>query len=311
MKAQILVRTADDWFEFTKSKTGQLDFVGKWEQDERPDVDGYQEFVSSTYFSPSWYVFVQSALNCNPVVFVAPEVDVSDKDAFDYLVHIGPVLAAVEAKDSLLAGELFLRRKDVFEKFAQLTQYILEPLCVEVLFSLCFGRMLNCDPDDIPLVFEGAKVKLEFDSSRENLKQAFMRYFRKNSVTLTLPLVGTNFYHWDDDIVPSVLAKITDNLGAEDLPGKAAKICSAKHDFYESLKVSVQAEPYNRADKNAVLVCIENIEAKLFGNPGLEKVGHIRALAAEIIREAKPKKMAYTAKLASLSHRAIVVQVTV
>ena len=311
MNSQILIKTASDWFEFTKSKTGQLDYVGKWEKNDRPNVDGAQELISSTFYSPVWYVYIQSAVNCNPVVYVAPEVDVSDKDTFSYLVHIGPVLAAVEAKDSLLAGELYLRRREVFEKFAQLTQFILEPLCVEILFSLCYGRMNNIDPDEIPLIFESAKKKLEYDSSRESLEQAFMRYFKKNEVTVTLPLVGTNFYHWDDDIVPEVLTKLTDNLSAQDLLGAAEKIRNAKHSFYESLKVSVQAEPYNRADKNSILVCIENVEAKLFGNPGLEKAGHIRALAAGIIREAKPKKMSYTARLASLNYREIVVQVTV
>ncbi len=311
MNAQILIKTASDWFEFSKSKTGQLDYVGKWEKNALPDVQGAQEFISSTYFSPSWYVYVQDALNCNPVVYVAPDVDVSDKDLFDYLVHIGPLLAAVEAKDSLLAGELFLRRREVFEKFVQLTQYILEPLCVEILFSLSYGKMNNIAPDAIPLVFESAKKKLEFDTSRESLDQAFMRYFKKNTVTVTLPLVGTNFYHWDDDIVPEALTKLTDNLSADDLSGNAEKIRNSKHSFYESLKVSVQAEPYNRVDKNSILVCIENVEAKLFGNPGLEKAGHIRALAAEIIREAKPSKMAYTAKLSNLSYREIVVQFTV
>lgn len=311
MNAQILIKTASDWFEFSKSKTGQLDFVGKWEKNALPVVEGAQEFISSTYFSPSWYVYVQDALNCNPVVYVAPDVDVSDKDLFDYLVHIGPLLAAVEAKDSLLAGELFLRRREVFEKFVQLTQYILEPLCVEILLSLSYGKMNNIAPDAIPLVFESAKKKLEFDTSRESLDQAFMRYFKKNTVTVTLPLVGTNFYHWDDDIVPEALTKLTDNLSADDLSGNAEKIRNSKHSFYESLKVSVQAEPYNRVDKNSILVCIENVEAKLFGNPGLEKAGHIRALAAEIIREAKPSKMAYTAKLSNLSYREIVVQFTV
>ena len=311
MNAQILIKTASDWFEFTKSKTGQLDYVGKWEKNALPNVDGAQELISSTFYSPVWYVYIQSAVNCNPVVYVAPEVDVSDKDTFSYLVHIGPVLAAVEAKDSLLAGELYLRRREVFEKFAQLTQFILEPLCVEILFSLCYGRMNNIDPDEIPLIFESAKKKLEYDSSRESLEQAFMRYFKKNEVTLTLPLVGTNFYHWDDDIVPEALTKLTDNLSAQDLFGAAEKVRNAKHSFYESLKVSVQAEPYNRADKNSILVCIENVEAKLFGNPGLEKAGHIRALAAGIIREAKPKKMSYSAKLVSLNYREIVVQFTV
>ena len=311
MNAQILIKTTNDWFEFTKSKTGQLDYVGKWEKNDKPRVDDAQEFISSTYFSPAWYVFIQGELNCNPTVYVAPDVDVSDKDLFDYLVHIGPVLAAVEAKDSLLAGELFLRRREVFEKYAQLTQYILEPLCVEILFSLCYGKMNNLEPDDIPLIFENAKKKLEFDSSRENFDQALMRYIKKNSVTLSLPLVGTNFYHWDDDIEPEALSKLTDNLSPEDLPAAAEKIRKAKQSFYESLKVSVQAEPYNRVDKNSILVCIENVEAKLFGNPGLEKAGHIRALAAQIIREAKPKKMSYDCKLSSLSYREIVVQFTV
>ena len=311
MNAQILIKTTNDWFEFTKSKTGQLDYVGKWEKNDKPRVDDAQEFISSTYFSPAWYVFIQGELNCNPTVYVAPDVDVSDKDLFDYLVHIGPVLAAVEAKDSLLAGELFLRRREVFEKYAQLTQYILEPLCVEILFSLCYGKMNNLEPDDIPLIFENAKKKLEFDTTRENLDQALIRYIKKNSVTLSLPLVGTNFYHWDDDLEPEALSKLTDNLSFEDLPVVAEKIRNAKHCFYESLKVSVQAEPYNRVDKNSILVCIENVEAKLFGNPGLEKAGHIRALAAQIIREAKPKKMSYDCKLSSLSYREIVIQFTV
>jgi hypothetical protein len=36
MNAQILIKTANDWFEFSKSKTGQLDFVGKWEKNNFP-----------------------------------------------------------------------------------------------------------------------------------------------------------------------------------------------------------------------------------------------------------------------------------
>ena len=36
MSFQILIKTANDWFEFSKSKTGQLDYVGKWENDSVP-----------------------------------------------------------------------------------------------------------------------------------------------------------------------------------------------------------------------------------------------------------------------------------
>ena len=307
MNAQILIKTANDWFEFTKSKTGQLDYVGKWGKNNKPDVDGAQKLASSTYYTPSFYTFIDSALNCNPVVYVAPDVDVSDKDIFDYLIHIGALLAAVEAKNSSLAGELYLRRRTVFEKFAQLTQYILEPYCVEILFSLCYGRMANIDPDTIPLLFDSVKEKLEFDSSRETLDQAYMRWFKKNNVTLTLPLVGTCFYNWDAE--PYALDKLCDNLSCDDLLGMAEKIRKAKHNFYESLETVVQAEPYNSHDKNSILVCIESPEAKIAGNPGLEKAGHIRALAAKIIRESKPKMMAYPSKLAYVGGGEIVVSV--
>ena len=306
MNAQILIKTASDWFEFSKSKTGQLDFVGKWEKDAQPNVEGAQKLASSTFYTPSYYIFVESKLNCNPVIYVVQDVDVSDKDLFDYLLHIGPLLAAVEAKNSLLAGELYIRRKGVFDKFSQLTQYILEPLSVEILFSLCYGRMQETDPEDIELVYEKAIEKLGYDSSRESIDQALIRYFKKNSAKITLPLVGTNFYYWDAE--PYALEKLTDNLSCEDLPGMADKIRKAKHDFYENLETVVQAEPYNQYDKNSILVTIENPSAKISGNPGLEKAGHIRALAAKIIREAKPKKMNYGGKLASLSGDKIVVE---
>ncbi|MBR7064738.1 MAG: hypothetical protein IKI31_06310 [Treponema sp.] len=48
MSAQILIKTANDWFEFSMSKTGQLDFVGKLEKGSSPDVKDFQRFISST-----------------------------------------------------------------------------------------------------------------------------------------------------------------------------------------------------------------------------------------------------------------------
>ena len=311
MNSQILIKTANDWYEFTKSKTGQLDFAGKWEKNALPDVKDAQVFTSSTYFTPSYYVFIDSKLNFNPVVYVAPDVDVSDKDTFDYLVHIGPILAAMETKNSLLAGELFLRRRIVFDKYAQLTQFILEPLCVEIVFSLCYGRMAECEPWELDYVYESVVEKLDFDSSKETIEQAFTRWLKKNSVKITLPLVGTNFYSWEAFSSPSTFRKLCDNIKAEDFPDGIEKIRKVRQDFYESLKTVVQAEPYNQYDKNSIIVCIENPMSKISGNPGLEKAGHLRALAAAIIREAKPKKMNFGGKLISLCDNQIVVELEV
>lgn len=309
MSAQILINCGNNWFEFSKSRTGQIDYLGKWEKNEQPKVEGWQEISSSTYFTPAWYSYIQDGMNNNPKVYIAPGVDVSDKEIFSYLVHIGPLLSAIEAKDSFLAGELYLRRQYCFEKFSQLTAYILEPLCVEILFSLCFGKMKEADPDTIPLIFNNAKKKLHFNTAKETLQQAFIRYMKENEVVVTLPLVGTNFYSWDAE--PEVLEKLTDNLGCDNILEKAEKIRKAKHDLYAGLETSVQAEPYNKYDNNSILVCIENIDSKISGNPGLEKAGHIRALAAKIIREAKQEKMNYSGKLVRVGYDDIVVQMMV
>lgn len=308
-KAQILIKNGNNWFEFSKSKTGQLDYEGLWINDALPDVDGYQEIASSAYFSPSWYIFLQEAVNNNSKVYVSPETDVSDADVFAFLTHVGPLLAAVEAKDSLLAGELYLRRRNTFEAFAPLTQYIMEPLCVEILFSLAYGRANNIDAESIPLLFNIAKKKLEYNSAKETLDQAFMRYFKENSITLTLETVGTAHHHWE--AYSEVLDNMANNLNAEDLLGAAEKIRKAKHQFFENLEAAVQAEPYNPVDKNAISVLLENIDSKITGNPGLEKAGYVRALAAKVIREAKPSKLAYNGKLVRLSGRDVVVQVTI
>ncbi len=309
MNEQILIVCGTNWFAFSQSKTGQLDYCGKVESSNQPDLSNWQQLASSTYFSPRWYTFLPKALCCCPKVLVAPGVDVSDTDTFSFLVHIGPVLAAMEAQDTLLAGELYLRRRFVFEKFAQLVQYILEPCCVEILFSLCYGRLRDTDPEDLPLLFTSAKKKMGYQPEKESLDQAFMRYFKEHQITVTVPVVGMVHHDWEPD--PMVLHNLTNNLDYENMPSAMEKIRAARHALYESLETAVQAEPYNPADKNAIMVCIEDLDAKVWGNPGLEKAGYIRALAARIIRESNEEKLSYRSRLARLSGNETVIQLTV
>lgn len=304
---QILINCGKNWFEFSKSRTGQLDYCGKVENPLRLNVENYQKFAASTYFTPSYYVFLQDELNCTPRIYVSPETDVSDKDTFDFLLHVGALLCAVEAKDSLLAGELYMRRKKSFDKFARLTQFIIEPVSAEILFSLLFGRLYNMEENEIPLVFDTAKKKLAYHPESESLERAFVRYFKENKVCLSLPVVGMNYHSWSP--YSDFLDGIAENLKAEDLIGQAEKIRKAKHDFYSSLEIAVQAEPYNPADENAVAVMAESIDAKIAGNPGLEKAGYIRATVAKLIRAAKPEKMSFKAELLRIDCRNVVIKI--
>ncbi|WP_308511267.1 hypothetical protein [uncultured Treponema sp.] len=284
---QILINCGKNWFVFSKSRTRQLDYCGKVENPSRLNVENYQKLASSAYFSP--------------------ETDVSDKDSFDFLLHVGAMLCAVEARDSLLAGELYLRRKKSFDKFARLTQFIIEPVSAEILFSLLFGRMYNIEENEIPLVLAAAKKKLSYICESETLKQAFVRYFKENKVCLTLPVVGMNYHRWSP--YSDFLDGLAENLRVEDLLVQAEKIRKARHDFYSSLEVAVQAEPYNPADENAVAVMAESIDAKIAGNPGLEKAGYVRATAAKIIRAAKPEKMSFKAQLMRIDCRNVVLKI--
>ncbi len=306
---QILINCGKNWFEFSKSRTGQLDFCGKVENPSRLNVENYQKLASSAYFTPSYYVFLQDELNCTPRIYVSPETDISDKDTFDFLLHAGALLCAVEAGDSLLAGELYLRRKKSFEKFARLTQFIIEPISAEILFSLLLGRLYDMKENEIPLVFDAAKKKLSYHPESETLEQAFVRYFKENEACLTLPVVGMNYHSWSP--YSDCLDGLAENLKPEDLLVQSEKIRKAKHDFYSSLEIAVQAEPYNHADENAVAVMAESIDAKISGNPGLEKTGYVRATAAKIIRSAKPEKISFKAELMRIGGRDVVVKIEV
>lgn len=303
MNAQILINCGDNWFEFTKSKTGQLDYAGKIKMENSPlnQLGDYTQIASSAFFSPSGYLYMRNAQNYTPRVYVAKNVDVSDADTFCYLVHVGALLAAIEEKDCTLAGELYLYRRFVFDKFPQLSQYIMEPLSVEILFSMVYGRSENLKPDSIPLIFNSARARLEYDSSREKLDQAMMRYFKKHKVTLTLPLVGTSFYPWLDGVDTTVFDCPWKNINYIELLSESEKIRQLRHNFFAGLEIVLQAEPYNSHDKNSILCSIDDIGDKLYGYPALEKAGHLRATAAAIIREAKPEQLVFNAKIARLS----------
>lgn len=299
MGTQILVFDGNEWFEFGMSKTGQLDYLGKWMNNDRPDVEGWQVICSSDYYTASMYLFVEERLRCCPVVYVAPGVDVSDKNVLSYLVHVGALLCAVEAKDSLLCGELITKRYCAFECYSKITQFIIEPLAPEILFSMAYGKLKNISPESCEIIYKAAVKKLKYDSSTETLEKAYLRYIKKNNMTVTLELVGTQYCDWVSDFVND------DTLVLGNMKENALQ----KNKVYESAKVYVQAEPYNVHDRNSIVCMIENLWYKASGIDSAQKAGHIRALAAAIIREAKPEKISFNAKLVRVWYDGIVVKV--
>lgn len=172
-----------------------------------------------------------------------------------------------------------------------------------------FGRFSDITENDIPLILDAAKKKLSYNKESQTLEQAFIQYFKENSASLSLAVVGMSYHSWSP--YSEILDGVFSNLQAEDFLFQAEKVRKAKHDFYSSIEIALQAEPYNHVDENAIAVMAEEIDSKIAGNPGLVKMCYIRATAAKVLKTAKSEKLSYKAKLFRIDSRDVVLKIEV
>lgn len=310
----ILIRIQDKestrYYAFTQSATGTLDFLGKTE---KPDISDYQEIESSTYFSPAWYAYLPTFLQAEIHVLFKDSVNLNDANLFAYLTHIGAVLLAIEQKDGLLVAELLHRRTQIFFQFLTLTLYIVKSIAPLALFAWLYGRfshsngfqkmfeqgILSPTADTAEILFAAAREELSPEHGKETVDEMFIRYLKQiGHGEFTIGTVGTDYHAWNSKN-KALNAFLHEAIGKDFLRGESL-VRERKNKFYSELKVSVQAEPYNPYDPNAIGVAIEDVSEKLFGNGGKSKAGYIRATGAAILRRAFPKKFAYSANIARL-----------
>lgn len=302
----------EHFYAFSQSATGTLDFTGKVEN---PDLSEYLEMESSQYFSPTRYEYLPLELQADIRVLYKETVCMDDASFYAYLTHIGAILLAVEQNDGFLVAELLNRRAKIFSQFLPLTLYIVRPVAPLALFAWLHGRFSHSegfekmyhagvkypkDNDPAEILFAAAYKALSPVPGKKSSEEMFVRYFKTlGHGDFTIGTVGANHHAWDPD-TDLLQNTLNDAIGKDILEGTSL----ARHkkaQFYASIKVSVQAEPYNPYDSNAIGISIESVRGRLFGNGGKIKAGYIRATGAEILRKAFPKKYSYAAKLARMS----------
>ena len=303
----VIIQCGAIFYGFSISQTGTLDYCGQLTE-KTVDTSDYQELVSSLYFAPARYAFIAKELQDTPKLFIKNGLNEIDADTLSFLTHIGALLQAVHARDSLLAGELYLRRKFIFDKFATLVKHITNPLAVEIVFSLMYATIKNSSTSELSLIYAEAKKVLKCKSTKE-LTERFVEYLRTREHEFTVPIVGKHFYNWDEE--PEILEKLCYNKIKENLGTRENSINDFRTGIYSSLNVAVQAEPYNSHDDNAIAVYIDDIKQKLYGTDVLVKVGHLRATCASMIRSAHPEMLRLKAKLQSIGFGDIVLKITV
>lgn len=306
-------------YAFTRSETGILDFAGDVPNDYEGDAskkynnpEKMQRIDSSLYFSPSWYTYLSRNLTANISVYIPKNIKNLDTNQYSFLVHIGAILLAIQEKDSLLVAELINRRSSVFGEFLPIMQHILKPIAAEALFAWVYGSFKGAgkfaqiysseepvktgETDTAAILFSAAKDALKPNPDSETPEKMFARFFAQEiPFDFTIGIVGASNHPWVGNL--EAVEGIANNAAIFNFTSKKPSVGTKFQDLFEGLSASVQAEPYNPHDPNAISVSIDDPLAKLKGQPSKSKVGYIRATGASILRKARPNQFTYNATL--------------
>ena len=298
-------------FAFSRSETGILDYAGT-ATPSADDLSQMQCVDGSAYFTPSWYTYLPNALHAEITVFIPADVQNLDANQYSFLLHIGAILLAVQERDSLLVAELLHRRSMVFANFIPILLHLLRPVAAEALFAWVYGGFHSesgfqgvyasdkpisvGETDTAAILYAAARDELQPEPLKESAQEMFIRYFGKNRrFDFTMGIVGASNHPWVDGVKKfEILSDAAISFHFGDDPYAAGK----KHqEIFSTLKATVQAEPYNSHDHNAISVSIDDLDASLKGIPCKSKAGYLRATGAAILRKARPKLFRYEASL--------------
>lgn len=311
---EIKRESASLWFKFTQSETGTLDYAGKCDALAAGTIEACQKIDSSMYYSPSWYIYLPKQMIAEISVYLPQEIGVIDTGHYSFLVHIGAILLSIEERDTLLVAELLHRRSTVFASYTSIMTHILKPVAAEALFAWAYGAFngeagllaayngapaTTGETNVAAILLAAASDVLKPDPGKERANEMFTRYFRqKISFDFTIGIVGANCHRWVDGLTKLdevfFAAKTIAIAGTLDPIGTCNR---QKQDFVADLATTVQAEPYNPHDHNAISVSIDCIESRISGMGGKSKAGYLRATGAKILRAARPEKFTFNAEL--------------
>jgi len=308
---------------FVQCSTGRIQFAGKTiiaggkknvvsvaQSYRKHPLQNKPKFTLETnpFFSALWYTYLPAKLLADTCVEVRGSTKRLDDTLFAWFTHIAPLLLAIENQDSLLAAELFHKKAAVFMKFPAITLQLLEAVAVEGLFSWVWGSFDTNALADLEKILHGKCVKnpaewgvaeafftagrrrLDIPSNSSETADEFMaRYLRTHRGTkITLGIVGSKHYRWTEKSV-----------------NRLDRVSGSKNTWqklFSKAQSTLQAEPDNPHDPNAVAVYLEHPSEHLVGLSGKIHSGYLRKTSASILRIAQPHKLTYKACLARLGN---------
>lgn len=300
-------------------------YLGKYQNSHTKNKEYLQSFDSSSFFSTSWYGYLSETLSSKIVINVYGSIEKIDSSIFTFLSHIGPLLLAIDEKDSLLTAELFHRCKSIYIKFIPIITQIIENIAPEALFSWIWGRIDNraytklanfinshgrvpVEQWDVSEMFFYAarRTLLPYDYYDKNTyispDQLMIIYISKvQNFHITLGLVGSNYHPWIINNFKKIDMKIKKAACLEKANGTEFSDSTRKM-LFGNASVTVQAEPYNSFDRNAIGVYISDIFCSDDDHISKSHAGYIRSTGAAIIRKARNDKILFPATLSRIGN---------
>lgn len=321
---QVLLRAVsesgmkDSAWGFYQSPSGQLEFAGEFPLEENRKFEdlwqsGDLEKAGILDSSPGSTLgecfFRTESLSFNTYVYLKDGFEISDSDTFAFLIHVGSLLVAVKYKNTYVLSNILEKNIAAFSKFLKLTLFMIKEIAPETLFTVLYSGFENhsmfykfyksnfllseAEKDVAILLYYAAKEELSPVPEKESPAEMFIRYFKNNpGKTITLPVIGMDFYSWKEQVSGFRELTETTNLAAN-----FGQVNEIKEKILSSLRVSVQAEPYNPHDHNALGVYIDSINEAKSGKHYLIRAGYLRSKASAILRQAFPSKFNFKGKI--------------
>ena len=302
---------ATNIYAFSRSETGILDFNGT-SAPSASELSQMQCVEGSRYFTTFWYTYLPEELQAEILVYIPANIENMDAGQYSFLLHVGALMLAVQARDGLLAAELLHPRSMVFANFTPIVLHIVKPIAAEALFARIYGgftgegnfkqvyqanaAIATGETDVSAILFAAARDTLKPEPEKESPEEMFIRYFREcGNADFTIGIVGASSHPWINSVEKfGVISDSAISFHFGDDPYAAGK---KQRELFASLKTMVQAEPYNPHDHNAICVSIDDLDAILKGVSSRSKAGYLRATAAAILRKARPNLFSYGSEL--------------
>ncbi|GEM_PF-6748684 len=298
-----VVTVGGERWTFKRSATGVMDLDPKDEDPEILGMVGTERLVANPRVvgeGDFWCTWGPHHTEIR--IWAWPERTTSElgEEELRFLTVIPGLLLAIKNGDSWMAFHTFRRLWYLADSFRSLAKYLGKPLIGPALLAGWWGDGFNPPALERGVSLNPVEAAFIETLGWESLasvpvddRPSFLLKHTLESVGLTVPLVGMQYAAWENEGLERI-AKAWRKLEQDNFfdPGVRLKLTS----LFGQIHVSVQAEPWNKYDPNALKVSLTDANGSWF------EAGFLRRTLAALLAKTYPGRKTYPAELVRIEN---------